>query len=210
MHFGSFPLSVALRESTAVAHEKAEQSTFMAALIKGERDIHSFTLLQEQAWHFYSAMEKAGHVLAEKMGGIYDPEINRAQALENDLRELGGRINAPMLEATKKYVDRLEEIHNTAQAHLLIAHHYVRYMGDLSGGQAIGRMMRRHYGVPAQACSFYNFSVRIKPYKDSYRDKLDALVLEDSQRVELLNEAEQAFNYNLGVFQNLSLAAEAQ
>ena len=38
-----------------------------------------------------------------------------------------------------------------------VAHHYTRYLGDLSGGQAIGRLMKRHFGFETNGILFYLF-----------------------------------------------------
>jgi heme oxygenase len=48
---------------------------------------------------------------------------------------------------------------STGKAPLLLAHAYVRYLGDLSGGQIIGGRIRRAYKLPSTAgTAFYDFS----------------------------------------------------
>ena len=59
----------------------------------------------------------------------------------------------------------LEHIHHlstsSGQAPLLLAHAYVRYLGDLSGGQIIGGRIKRAYGLQGQeGIAFYDFSSR--------------------------------------------------
>ena len=87
----------------------------------------------------------------------------------------------------------------------LLAHHYVRYLGDLSGGQVIGRMMQRHYGVSDECVTFYRFAEipKTKPYKDNYRAALDALPIDAADRERLLAEAADAFLLNLNLFNAL-------
>ncbi len=60
---------------------------------------------------------------------------------------------------------------------LYVAHHYTRYLGDLSGGQAIGRILDRDFDLGGRGISFYSFESvpKPKPYKDAYRARLDAL-----------------------------------
>ena len=67
-------------------------------------------------------------------------------------------------------------------------------------------MLQRHYGMGEQELSFYDFSAlgKPKPYRDSYRSMLDSLVLTDSQRTELLDEAVAAFQCNFDLFAALS------
>lgn len=61
--------------------------------------------------------------------------------------------------------DFISHIHHlstsTGGAPLLLAHAYVRYLGDLSGGQIIGGRIRRAYGLKGKAgTAFYDFSAR--------------------------------------------------
>lgn len=207
----SAQLSSDLKTSTADAHERAEHSNFMDQLLAGELSVDDFIALQEQAWLVYNALEHAARVVAQDpiAAGIVDPILERVPALEADLDFLHGnaewRETVTALPATQAYVDRLNEIADARDAARLVAHHYVRYLGDLSGGQVIGRMMQRHYGVAAEAVNFYNFEgiAKVKPYKDSYRAALDAIELADADRARLLDEAADAFLLNLNLFMAL-------
>ncbi|HYF72032.1 MAG TPA: biliverdin-producing heme oxygenase, partial [Nocardioides sp.] len=81
---------------------------------------------------------------------------------------------------------------------LLVAHHYTRYLGDLSGGQAIGRILDRSFGLGGRGVAFYAFPQipRPKPYKDAYRVRLDALGLSADQRDLVVAEVKEAFRLN--------------
>lgn len=85
-----------------------------------------------------------------------------------------------------------------------MAHHYVRYLGDLSGGQAIGRMLDRAFGLGGAGLSFYDFPMRPKPYKDAYRARLDELGLSSRENVRIVDEVKIAFGLNQAVFDELS------
>ena len=78
----------------------------------------------------------------------------------------------PSPAAPKHYARHLGQLDKPEQ---VIAHHYTRYLGDLSGGQAIGALMGRHYGIPASALTIWDFTElgKTKPYKDSYRLRLN-------------------------------------
>lgn len=210
MTTSTMPLSAELKTSTAEAHERAEHSTFMEELLGGNLDVASFIALQQQSWLFYSALEAA----ADKVRAtgfatdLLDEILNRTPSLEADLEKLTGanwKEQIVALPATQAYVERLEDIAATADGPRLVAHHYVRYLGDLSGGQVIGRMMQRHYGVAEDSLSFYAFAgiEKLKPYKDAYRAKLDALNLPAEDHARLLAEASDAFVFNHNVFADL-------
>ncbi|MBK0296324.1 biliverdin-producing heme oxygenase, partial [Bacillus sp. S34] len=57
-----------------------------------------------------------------------------------------------------------------------VAHHYTRYLGDLSGGQMIGRMLAEQFGFETNGILFYIFDQVADPsaFKDTYRAQLDA------------------------------------
>ncbi|KAJ9103727.1 hypothetical protein QFC21_002187 [Naganishia friedmannii] len=68
--------------------------------------------------------------------------------------------------ALSNFVDHLRQISKERPA-LLLAHAYVRYLGDLSGGQIVRGKIRRVYGLPsatssstaAKGTAFYEFDI---------------------------------------------------
>lgn len=205
------PLSVNLRERTAVAHGEAEQSSFMSRLLEGSLTQAAVADYTGQLWFIYVALERAvretSHLPA--MADIADRRLERLGALENDLAELVGvnwREGLLCEPATATYVARLDELAEAGDELGLIAHHYVRYLGDLAGGQVIARMLRQHYGISEQGVHFYDFESigKIKPYRDGYRDRLDALGLDGKEAARLIEEANRAFALNGAVFRDLA------
>lgn len=205
-------LSAALRASTSEAHERAEHSDFMENLAGGQLDAQAFRRLQDQSWFIYTSLEEAGDAVREdpRAAGIVDARLERREALAADLDALHGssawREEITPTAATQAYVERLAEIRDERDVLGLIAHHYVRYLGDLSGGQIVARMMKRHYGLEDEALNFYHFTdiPKPKPFKDDYRASLDALGVTEEERRHILDEASRAFDLNLGVFQSLA------
>lgn len=213
-------LSFQLRTATAAAHESAEQSSFVAELMEGRACPRAFTLLSVQLLVVYRALEEiisehyADHPLISPLD---DRRLDRVRALEADLSHLVGpdfeeRIAAgelPVMEATLRYVATMRSGHD---AEMMLANHYVRYLGDLSGGQIIARLVSRHYGVAASGLSFYDFSgiEKLKVYKDEYRAHLDNLPASDEQRTKLVARAIESFELNQAVFFDLAAARTPQ
>jgi heme oxygenase len=149
----------------------------------------------------------AGTLDPELVSAFADPALTRAAALEADLAHLYGpewESTITVLDSTRAYTDRLRELAATSPTHF-IAHHYVRYLGDLSGGQMIGRTLSKHYGLGEAGTSFYRFDRIPDPraYKIAYRERLDALDLTEDQATTLIDEAQLAFRYNAAVFVEL-------
>ena len=214
------PLSAQLRTATAAAHENAEQSSFVAELMAGNACPRAFTLLSVQLLVVYRALEDiiaehyADHPLVAPLD---DRRLDRVRALEADLTHLVGEDfeeqirdgRLPIVNATRAYVDVLRTHHD---AEMMLANHYVRYLGDLSGGQIMARLVSRHYDVPADGLSFYRFPgiEKLKVYKDGYRAQLDSLPATDEQRDRLVQRAIESFELNQAVFFDLAAARAPQ
>jgi len=106
------------------------------------------------------------------------------------------------------YVNRIREVANTEPA-LLIAHSYTRYMGDLSGGQALKKIIRSALNLPPnQGTNLHEFeqlpTVEDKRnFKERYRETLDALALDDATIRRIVEEANLAFALNRDVMHEL-------
>ncbi|ANS79695.1 Heme oxygenase [Serinicoccus hydrothermalis] len=210
------PLSQALREATASAHTSAERSAFVTELVEGRACAAAFTALATQHLLVYRALEDvlrthyADHPL---LAPLDDRRLDRVPSLVHDLEVLVGPDHEvrladgrlPICVATSAYATTLRERHTPE---MVLANHYVRYLGDLSGGQVVARLVHRHYGVPLEGLTFYTFAgiERPKVYKDRYRDRLDRLRLTDAQREAVLAAAVESFRLNEAVFADLSAA----
>ena len=204
-------ISMQLRQGTARAHEDAEGSHFVAWLMEGTLSAAAYAGLTAQLWCVYSVLEsavRAGRGLPE-VQAIYDSRLERKEKLERDLAQQWGqdwKQQVTMLDGTSAYVERLRELEAHPSGPELVAHHYVRYLGDLAGGQVIARRVSEHYGVPAAALNFYDFSElgKIKPFRDRYKAGLDGLALDSAQQESMMGEAVAAFRHNQAVFESLS------
>lgn len=199
--------SARLKAETASRHEQAEHSSFMADLLGGKLDLEAYRQLLTQYVYIYEALEDVAAGFRTHPNPITEPFIleglDRLDAIKADLAELGGPTDDQPLVATADYA---AAIRATASApERFLAHHYLRYLGDLSGGQAVAALVARHYGVPAEALSMYRFEALPKPkvFKDSYRGLLDAAPLTEAQRDALVDEALTGFDHNTRVFAHL-------
>lgn len=209
---GLEPLSATLKRETAAAHTEAETSRFMAQLASGALNRAAVVNLTAQYWHIYRALEAAVMRAADNPGvaAITDPRLVRLPALEQDLRAMAGADWQNFLlptPATYEYARRLDAL-TPADWPEIIAHHYVRYLGDISGGQVLARAFSSHYGMTLEELHFYDFSAigKIPPYRNAYRAKLDALPTGGGQRERLIAAAQHAFQLNQNVFESLALA----
>lgn len=205
------PNSVLLRQRTAAAHESAEGTDFISRLMGGELSADAFADFTGQLWFIYSALESAMRNGREHaaVAAVYDQRLERKEKLEKDLTSLFGedwKEKISQLESTAEYVARIQELEKAGNGPELVAHHYVRYLGDLAGGQVIARRVAEHYNVAPEALTFYDFAElgKVKPFRDQYRDTLDSLPLNEEEQEQMLSEAVRAFSYNQAVFEGLA------
>ncbi|MDN5640046.1 heme oxygenase (biliverdin-producing) [Rothia kristinae] len=210
------PFSARLRRSTAERHSTAEHSTFMTDLMGGNLDARAYLRLLAQYRHIYAVLEEVARSFREDPQPLTDPFIlpglDRVPAIEADLAVLGDLVGGQedavfaALPSTAEYAARIRATRTSPQRFL--AHHYLRYLGDLSGGQAVAALMARHYGLPSEALSMYRFPDLPKPkvLKDGYRTLLDQADLSEEQRAELVEEAVMGFDLNARMFADLQRA----
>ena len=198
----SLPLSLAMREGSRGDHEHAESSAFVADLMAGRAHPARYAAYLRRLRAVYAALESAvdeqrHHVAVAR---VHDDALCRLDALDRDLAHWApGHDGAVASTAAAAYRDRIERAGQ--RPHLLVAHHYTRYLGDLSGGRMLARALRRGYpgqGLDGHGLAFYDFPDVPKPvaYKRAYRDALDDLPLSEGQRREVVEEVRQAFRLN--------------
>lgn len=203
--------SALLRTATREQHTAAETSPFMTALLGGRLGVAAYARYTEQLWFVYEALESgAGRLASDPVAGPFvRPELLRLPALERDLAHLRGpgwRAALTPLPATRRYADRVRACAEHWPGGY-VAHHYTRYLGDLSGGRIIRDRAEKTWGFARKGdgVRFYVFEGIANPaeFKRRYRERLDAMVLDDLDRQRVLAECRRAFALNTAVFRAL-------
>ena len=205
-----------LRDRTAMLHARAEHGGIVAAILADTVTIQGYALYLRNLLPVYQAMESpppraANGILAFLMRR----SLRRTGSIIADLRALAGPDWAaalPLLPAGRRYQARVREAARVGGEGLLIAHAYTRYLADLSGGQILGRRLRRRFGPEFTATSFTAFPEigDIAAFTGDFRAALDqaGADLPDSEPV--LLEAEAAFALNIAVSEDVSDWVEAE
>lgn len=208
------PFSQLVRDRTRSAHEAAESSPFITELLGGDGTREHYVALMEQQYFVYQALEAVGEVMMSDpvVAAFAHPALTRMPAIEADLEYLSGpdwfdRLTP--LDETRAYVDRIYAISGWPGG--FVAHHYTRYLGDLSGGQVIRTLLQRRFGFESNGVGFYLFAGIAKPkhFKDTYRAQLDAVDWDAEERERVLAEVNRAFELNRGVFRGLAASTAA-
>jgi len=208
--------SAALRARSRSAHSTSEHAGFMADLMSGAGTRDDYVALVVQHWFIYAALEEATERMrVDPVASVFlSDKLTRLPAIEADLDFLIGsnwrEIVVP-LPTTQAYVSRIRRVAATWPGGF-VAHHYTRYLGDLSGGQFIGRLMQRRFGFETNGIGFYLFGDIADPeeFKNVYREKLDAAPWDDAEKERVIDEVLVAYRFNTELFEDLARAKAAQ
>ena len=209
----SHDLANSLREGTKHSHTAAENTAYMKCFLKGIVEREPFRKLLANLYFVYNTLEESLRRYQDHpvVGVMYFPELNRTANLEKDLAYYYGenwREQIAPLPAGQVYVDRLNEIANTDPV-LLIAHSYTRYMGDLSGGQALKNIIRSALNLPPdQGTGLHDFEQistveARREFKETYRQALNSLLIDEATVQRIVEEANYAFKLNRDVMHDL-------
>lgn len=210
---GATPLSQRLRTETAELHRLAERSGIMHGLLRGRLDRGEYVELLRGLQTVYAALERRLHALAADpvVRPFFDEALLRTPALAADIRALhdgDATADAEVQAAAARYATRID----AASPAQLVAHAYVRYLGDLSGGQALGRVIAKALALPGdEGIAFYRFPGIPDPeaYKVRFRASLDAWPLSPAEADDVVREAQDAFRLNVTVFEAVGTRSAA-
>lgn len=206
-------LAERLRNETRSLHTEVERSSLMRALLRGELGLRPYCMLLRNLHPIYVALEAAltRHAGQPLLAPIFASALFRSAALEQDLNTLHGRSwdQAITLQpASRLYVDRLRALDRSGSG-LLVAHAYVRYLGDLSGGQLLKRIVATSFELPGNAgTAFYDFgdSDQTRALTHEFRAGLASMGADQDQIAAIVTEAQQGFEWHRELFEQLALA----
>jgi heme oxygenase len=205
-------LSAAMREGSMAEHKAAEGSNFVESLLAGRVDERGYVAFLGRLRTIYAALESVGRSLAGDpvAGAVHDPVLERLEAIDDDLDFWSGGTH-PLVssKAADAYAARIEA--SAEWGGLYVAHHYTRYLGDLSGGQAFRAVLQREFDLTDRGVGFYTFAEVPKPkrYKDAYRARLDALGLGAADQQRVVDEVKVAFTLNQQLFAELNASLDS-
>ena len=202
---GSLPASIvtALYLRTKTLHVEAERTGIIRDLLRGGASREGYILLLRNLLPAYLAMEQGleRHRGSPRLGQLAAYRLDRAAAIEADLVSLCGERwsqDVPLLAAGELYAGRIAKAAEGDGARL-IGHAYTRYLGDLSGGQILQRLLAQSLQLRPAELSFYKFPrfSDLEALKTDYRQALDRAGALFPDGDAIVEEGALAFSHNI-------------
>ena len=204
-------LAEQLRNDTRALHTEVERTGVMRLLLRGQLDRPSYCALLRNLHAVYAALEPAlvRHAAHPDVAPVVFEALFRAAPAAADLADLHGadwHAAIPLQAATMRYVARLHELAAHAPE-LLVAHAYLRYLGDLSGGQILHKIVAQSLHLaPGTGTRFYEFGspTDVAGHLRAFRVGLDALPLPAGVQAAIVHETCNAFRLHGELFNELT------
>ena len=202
-------LSERLRNETREAHTKAERSGIMRDVLRGTIAREDYIALLHNLRALYAELESQldqnrNHAA---LAGVNWPALKRTASLDADIAAFAGGASAdPLLTAsTKAYVQHLRDI-GTHHPERLFPHAYLRYLGDLYGGQIMKSILAKTFAGQAGAFTFYTVSDLgdASEFKNTFRSAIDVLPSLGISSDVMVAEAARGYELHAAIFTELA------
>lgn len=202
-------LAALLHDRTKPLHTEAERSGVMAALIRGQATRDEYLRLLAALHTIYASLEEllAVHAAHPVLAPMAAPAFARREALDADLVAAAGaswRTSVRVAPEAEAYAAHLRTL-GAERPVLLLAHAWLRYLGDLNGGQILARVMRAAPALSGMPTHFYEFPALpdARAAAAEWRGRLDALPLDPETTESLAAEACEGFRRHIALFRAL-------
>lgn len=202
-------ISKALRDHTQKEHGKINKDPFVVAYIGSEEKLSDAQKNYVKGKYYeyltylkpiLSALEEIQETLKDHpvIKHVYFPEVFRLEALNKDLAAMN-KEDAPKESFAYEYAEYLFALAKKSP-YLVVAHAYINYLRDLSGGQMIkGKLADKGW-----TNYLYQFEgSNVAKLREDYRSALDTLPLTREEAQELVAETNRAYVMNQMIIDDL-------
>ena len=203
------PLSNLMRAGTRLLHSKAERTGVVGKLLEHRCDRREYALFLRNLLPVYETLERTLDAFRDArpaigVARVARPEVYRAAALRSDLLALCGvtwQQALPLLPTAESYAEAIATATRRRGDAGLLAHAYVRYLGDLSGGQLLRTLIARDLSIDAHCLTVYDFPAipDVARFRQDYRQAIDQAGIEISAAQAAVAEAVDAFAYSIAL-----------
>jgi len=194
-----------LKAATWPNHRRAEKTGVIQAILKQ-------TITRRQYWNYLSGLYFIYETLENYLSSVKLPQSLvflsderhfRKTSIEADLNALrvghdnSERMRSKAVETYCRYIETHAQQSDAAIAGLA----YVRYLGDMNGGQILKTCLKKSIGLSDEALNFYSFPdlENLIKYRRDFRESLNALSLIERDRLRVIDVARNSFEMNIAL-----------
>jgi heme oxygenase len=201
------PVSVVtgLYLGTKALHLQAERTGIIRDMLRGAANREAYVMLMRNLHPAYQALESGlkAHRDTPTLRALAAYDLDRTSAIVADLVALSGpdwAEDIALLPEAEAYAARINDAAH-GDSDLLIAHAYTRYLGDLSGGQILRRLLAKSLALTDAQLSFYDFPRfdDLAALKSDYRNALEDAGTRVADPDAVIAEGNVAFTHNIAV-----------
>lgn len=202
------PLSLRLRNETKEAHTAAERSGIMRDVLRGKVSREAYLSLLVNLRALYGELETQLERNRQhtSLNGVDWSALVRVPSLDADIETFARSVDsaATLAPSTRAYVEHLKAL-GEQHPERLFAHAYLRYLGDLYGGQIMKGILQKTFGEQQGGFSFYNFDAiaDISEFKSSFRSAIDVLPTLGYSSDVMVAEAARGYELHAAIFSEL-------
>ncbi len=197
-----------MRDAGNEWHVKVNTLPFTQSLVKGDLTEKQYCQYLVDIKEIYDQLETELRTLldSEPAKTLAIEQLFRTSSIDKDLEAFGAKDVKPGESAVKyrNHLRYLGEFH----PHKLVAHAYIRFLGDLFGGRVIYKSFEEKF---EGKLAFYDFSGLCKEYnlKDparfvrQFKQILDQILLTVEQSRDVLGEVAEAYQMHMAMFEEL-------
>ena len=209
---GNIGLADLMKSETWDLHTEAETTGFINQILRGTASLQHYISFLKNLQPIYETMESSYEWLESypALSPYVGHQIARSDSIAFDLEHLTALCNDPVcpaiFESTRNYQASVETALNKNHP-AMVAHIYVRYLGDLNGGLVLQKLLGKHLDLQKDCLTFYSFPniENLTKFKSGFREALNNLSLDEDSKRQSVVAARNAFSFNI----NLSKTLEA-
>lgn len=198
-----------LKTATEQYHKHAERTGIVNDILRRQVSRQAYILYIRNLYPIYAELERAANPSIDKfkITPFLNIRIKRSEALFQDLSNLSGNNDwhdLPLLQSSLDYHAHIEYLrkHNPIS---LLGHIYVRYLGDMNGGQVLHRLLSETLALSDEALNFYQYPDihEISSFRQAYRDLFNSVKLNTLERKDIIETAIKAFKFNIDISESI-------
>ncbi len=199
-----------MKTATALYHRRAEQTGIVRDILKKQVSRQAYTLYLRNLYFIYTGLEKPLEHSSDGFKVVMpflSKNVQRSGPLSQDLYYLSGPKdwhNLPLLQTSVSYREHIDHIRMHAPV-LLLGHIYVRYLGDMNGGQVLHKLLSNTLRLPDESLNFHQYPaiLQIQSFRQVYRNLFNTADLSALQRREVIETSIQAFEFNIALSEEI-------